>query len=120
MDGAGLNAYNVDITAGNPYIEIGEHSSSVTHNGSIFCYTSARAKINLETTYGAGAEFAEFRYDENGKIRVYNNAEEEVKDYTGITIEELLNICRTRTGTYQECIVFVRDGKVDAMQFLED
>ena len=63
MDGAGLNAYPVTITAGNPYIDIGEYSTKVTHNGSISCYTTACSKINLETIYGAGAEFAEFRYE---------------------------------------------------------
>ena len=62
MDGAGLNSYPVSIEAGNNYIEIGEYTPTVTHNGSVACYVTPGAKISLDTVYNTGAEYLELRY----------------------------------------------------------
>lgn len=68
----------------------------------------------------SGMLFTELKYDNNGKIKAYNASGEEIKNYKGITFDELLNKSKTRTGTYEECKAMVRNGKVDAIRFLED
>ena len=67
-----------------------------------------------------GMTFSEFRYDENGEIKAFDYIGEEIENYKGITMEELLNICKTRAGSYLECIAFVKEGRIDAIQFMED
>lgn len=62
MDGAGLNSYNVSIERGNSFIEIGEYSPKVTHNGSVSCFVTPGTNIDLESSFNSGATYIEFRY----------------------------------------------------------
>lgn len=90
-------------------------------SGELCDFSSNTIKFKVSKNILIGGElFTEFKFDNNGNIKAYNASGEEIKNYEGATFDEILNICKTRTGTYQELSAIVRDGKVAAIQFIED
>lgn len=75
-------------------------------------------KVSKDILIG-GMIFTQFKYDNNGKIKIYQD-QEEVTNFESMSFDKLLNKAKTRTGTYQECKVLVKNGKVDAIQIMED
>lgn len=62
--------------------------------------------------------FAEFEYNEDGDLKVLDIEGNEMTKKPDTTVNELLQMAKRNSGTYEECRAFVKDGVVEAIQIL--
>ena len=83
-------------------------------------YSNQKIAFKVSKNIIIGTDWQYFEYNNNGKIEVYADTENEahalIKDYKGLTFDELLEESKGCKGFYDECAAYVRNGVIDAIR----
>ena len=87
-------------------------------SGGLSDFSGKTIKFKAKKDVLIGTFFTVFKYDENGEIKCYSEDGKEL-DGTELTIEDLKSFSERNSGSYEECILFARNGLIDAIQIYD-
>lgn len=79
-------------------------------------YSGQKIKFKASKDILIGAFFSTFKYDNNGVIAAYDENDEKIENFQGLTFERLLELSEGCNGTYDECVAYVKNGEVGAIK----
>ena len=82
-------------------------------------YSLQIIKFRVSKDILIGNMFTEFKYDENGKIKIYDFEGNPIES-PSLGFDHLLKFSEGCQGSYEECKAYVKDGIVDAIQIFSD
>lgn len=83
-------------------------------------YSEQKITFKVSKNILIGAFWSKFKYDNNGKIKVYSlENDKEIINFESLSFERLQKLSEGCKGTYDECVAYVKDGVVDAIKIFE-
>lgn len=90
-------------------------NSAGMRSGGLRDFSGETFKFKVKKDVLIGTFFTKFEYDESGNIKCYSEDGKELSS-TEYTIKDLKNLSEKNSGTYEECVLFARNGLIDAIQ----